>query len=183
MELPNVLRMALRCFSRLGKRAETADSSGGVAQPPQEAEGAVVNKIETFLSKAGNEIKKIASYAVKKVLPVATGVAVKAEPVEDLVLTSVGLGSYVTEFNTVAESCLTVEQAAAVLPSGMTGEAKFAAVLASVESTLLPKLDATGLTTEEANAKLKEYIEAVVTVLNTFEASSTATTTASTTAA
>jgi hypothetical protein len=142
-----------------------------------------MNSFETFLSKAGSELKKIATYTVKKVLPTATKVAVEAEPVEDLALTAVGLGSYVTEFNAVAESCLAVEQAAAVLPSGMSGEAKFAAVLADVKSTLLPKLEALGLTSEAAEAKLSGYVQAVVTVLNTFEAASSAVTATSTSTA
>jgi hypothetical protein len=140
----------------------------------------MANKFETFLSKVGAEVKKIASYAVTKVLPEVTKIVVDAEPVEDVVLDLAGLSSIVPEFNTVASAALSVEQAAAILPAGMTSAAKFAAVFAAVQADLLPKLEALGLTSEAATAKLNEYIQAVITTINTFSA---ATTTTSATAA
>ncbi|PSH05137.1 MAG: hypothetical protein CXZ00_02990 [Acidobacteria bacterium] len=122
-----------------------------------------MNKIETFLSKIGKEIKRIANFAFTKILPVAAKVAVAAEPLVDVAFPQIG-----PEYNLVANNVLAIEQAAALLPSGMTGEQKFAAVISAVSSKLLPGLEAAGLTTAEATAKLTTYVQAVVTILNTF---------------
>ena len=129
-----------------------------------------MSKVETFLSQAGTKIKQVAHIIITKVLPTAIKVAVAAEPAVDLGLTLAGLASLVPEYNIVAEAALATEQAAAILPAGMTSAQKFAAVVSAVEAKLLPALVAQGLTTDAATARLTKYVDAVVTTLNTFSA-------------
>jgi len=128
----------------------------------------MANEFITILDKAAAETKKIAIYAVSKVLPVIDKAAVAAEPVVDLALTAAGLGSVAAEYNIVANAVLATQQAAAILPAGLTGEQKAAFVLQAVEAKLLPGLVASGLTTAAAEAKLVSYIQAVYTTLTTF---------------
>lgn len=144
-----------------------------------------MNKFETFLSKVGTEAKKVVSYIVNKALPVATTVAKDAEPLEDLILDKFFPGIS-TEFNLVVNAAAATEASYAVIEQGSgTGAQKFAAVLASVQSQLLPQLLAAGLDTATANAMIEKYVQAVITILNTFPVatSTTATAASSTTTA
>ena len=127
-----------------------------------------VNKFETFLSKVGTDAKKVVSFIINKALPVATDVAKEAEPVEDLVLDKFFPGIS-AEFNIVVDAAASTEASYAVINQGTgTGSQKLAAVLAAVKAQLLPKLTAAGVESAAAEALIEKYVEAVVTVLNTF---------------
>jgi len=125
----------------------------------------MANKLETALSRVGTVAKKVCSFLFGKALPMATQLAVHAEPLIDILAPSIG-----AEFTLVTNSAFRVEQAAAVLPAGMSSQQKFAAVFGAVKNDLLPTLTSQGLSDAEANATLSKYVESVVTVWNTFPA-------------
>jgi len=138
---------------------------------PAEKESIIVANFESWLSKAGKVAVVAAKNVVANIRPAAEE-AQKLEPVEDLVL-----GPYGSDFNLIVDSVVSVEQAYAILaPQGSAGTEKAAKVLQLVESVLLPKLVAAGMTSEEAEAYIQRYIDAAVFLLNgpTVASSSTA---------
>jgi len=128
---------------------------------PAGEESIIVANFESWLSKAGKVAVVAAKNVVANIRPAAEE-AQKLEPVADLVL-----GPYGSDFNLVVDSVVAVEQAYAILaPQGGAGAEKAAKVLQLVESALLPKLVAAGVTTEDAEAYLTRYIDAAVLLLN-----------------
>ena len=128
---------------------------------PAGEESIIVENFESWLSKAGKAAVVAAKNVVANIRPAAEE-AQKLEPVADLVL-----GPYGSDFNLVVDSVVAVEQAYAILaPQGGAGAEKAAKVLQLVESALLPKLVAAGVTTEDAEAYLTRYIDAAVLLLN-----------------
>jgi hypothetical protein len=128
---------------------------------PAEKESIIVANFESWLSKAGKVAVVAAKNVVANIRPAAEE-AQKLEPVEDLVL-----GPYGSDFNLIVDSVVSVEQAYAILaPQGGAGTEKAAKVLQLVESVLLPKLVAAGMTSEEAEAYIQRYIDAAVFLLN-----------------
>ncbi len=131
----------------------------------------IVNKFETFLSKVGTKAKQVVSYIINTALPGATKVAQLAEPIVDLAEPSIG-----PEFNLVVNAAAATEAGWAIANQGTgTGPQKLAEVLATVKADLLPTLTATGLETTAAEAIIEKYVQAVVTILNTFPATTKAT--------
>jgi hypothetical protein len=128
---------------------------------PAGEESIIVAKFESWLSKAGKAAVVAAKNVVANIRPAAEEVQ-KLEPVADLVL-----GPYGADFNLVVDAIVSVEQAYAVLaPAGGAGSVKAATVLQLVKETLLPKLVASGMTSEAAEAYLVRYIDAAVLLLN-----------------
>lgn len=128
------------------------------------------NGFETFLSKVGSEAKKVVSFLIHKALPVATEVAQEAEPLVALAEPAVS-----PEFNLVVDAAAATEASYAVVDQqNGTGAQKMAALLSAVKTQLLPKLTEAGLDSAAADAKVEEYVQAVVTILNTFPASAPA---------
>ena len=122
------------------------------------------NAFVTFLDKIGAGAKKMFSVLVSKVLPVAITVAKEAEPFVDLAVPSLG-----PEFALVVNSVSATEAGWAMVNQETgTGAQKLAEVLADVKAELLPALTKAGLDTAAAEAKIAGYVQAVVTILNTF---------------
>lgn len=122
-------------------------------------------KFLTPLSKLGRVAKSVATFLVGKALPAATMLAEEAKPFVDIAAPQIG-----AEFNVVTDSVFRAEQAAAVLPGGMTGPQKLAAVVSEVKGDLLPVLVKQGLSTDQAMAAISKYADSVVTIWNTFPA-------------
>lgn len=123
-----------------------------------------MNKFQTFLGKVGEVSKKVVSFIVNKALPVAVECAQVAEPIVDLAYPAIG-----PEFNHVVAAVAATEASWAALGQETgTGQQKMAEVLSSVEAKLLPTLTAEGLESAAAQASIQKYVEAVVTILNTF---------------
>jgi hypothetical protein len=161
-------------LGRLAHSRQAAFSLGKqqhLSTVPAGEESIIVANFESWLSKAGKVAVVAAKNVVANIRPAAEE-AQKLEPVEDLVL-----GPYGSDFNLIVDSVVSVEQAYAILaPQGSAGTEKAAKVLQLVESVLLPKLVAAGMTSEEAEAYIQRYIDAAVFLLNgpTVASSSTA---------
>jgi len=150
-------------LARLWRRRAAAhlNTTQHLPARPAEKESIIVANFESWLSKAGKVAVIAAKNVVANIRPAAEE-AQKLEPVEDLVL-----GPYGSDFNLVVDSVVSVEQAYAILaPQGGAGTEKVAKVLQLVESVLLPKLVAAGMTSEEAGAYIRRYIDAAVLLLN-----------------
>lgn len=119
-----------------------------------------MNKFETFLSAIGKKTVSV----LKTILHTAVPMAVAAEPFVAIADPQLG-----PEFALVTNAVAAAEAKFALSNAQTgTGAQKMAAVLDAVNTELLPKLTAAGLTPEQAQAKVQSYVEAAVTLLNTF---------------
>lgn len=119
-----------------------------------------MNKFETFLSAVGKKTVSV----LKAILKAAVPIAQEAEPL--IAIANPALGA---EFALVTNAVASAETKFALSGAQTgTGAQKMAAVIDAVSSELLPKLTAVGLTPEQAQAKIQQYAEATVTILNTF---------------
>ena len=122
------------------------------------------NGFVTFLDKIGAGAKKAFSFLVSKALPVAIEEAKKSEPFIDMFAPAFG-----PEFALVVNSIAATEAGWAMVNQEKgTGPQKLAEVLADVKDDLLPGLTQAGFSSAQAEAKVGEYVQAMVTIMNTF---------------